>query len=95
VVRPVFRTEKDQIRGIRAREAVARVSELGVGQNVFTTGFADPNFWSNSAVTTEMGMNWYWNEHLKFYNFWPHGTFAEAVFVHPGDYQKSADMFGL
>jgi phosphate-selective porin OprO and OprP len=93
--RPLIRTQRDQVRGLGAWEAVARVSELGVGQDVFSYGIANPNLWSSSAVTTELGINWYWNEHFKFYIFWLHGTFGDRVLIRPGDYQNSADMFWL
>jgi phosphate-selective porin OprO/OprP len=93
--RPLIPTQKGQVRGLGAWEAVARVSELRVGEKVFTAGFADPNLWSNSAVTTELGMNWYWNEHLKIYIFWLHGGFGDPVVFRPGSFQKSADMFWL
>lgn len=93
--RPLIPTEKGQVRGPGAWEAVARVSGLSVGENVFTAGFADPNLWSNSAVTTELGVNWYWNEHFKIYMFWLHGSFGDPVMFRPGDFQKSTDMFWL
>jgi phosphate-selective porin OprO/OprP len=93
--RPLIPTSKGQIRGLGAWEAVARVSELRLGEKVFTAGFADPNLWSNAAVTTELGMNWYWNENFKIYMFWLHGEFGDPVLLRPGGFQKSADMFWL
>jgi phosphate-selective porin OprO/OprP len=93
--RPLVPTSKDQIRGVGAWEAVARVSELGVGDRVFSAGFADPNLWSNSAVTTELGLNWYWNEHFKIYTFWLHGAFGDPVVARPDGFRHSADMFWL
>jgi phosphate-selective porin OprO/OprP len=93
--RPLIPTQKGQARGLGAWEAVARVSGLSVGENVFTAGLADPNLWSNSAVTTELGMNWYWNEHFKIYMFWLHGDFGDPVLIRPGTFQRSADMFWL
>ena len=59
------------------------------------SGFADPNLWSNQAVTTELGLNWYWNEYIKMYMFWLHGEFADPVQYRPGGLQKTADMFWL
>jgi phosphate-selective porin OprO/OprP len=93
--RPLIPTERGQVRGLGALEAVARVSELRVGENVFTAGFADPNLWSNSAVTTELGANWYWNEHFKIYMFWLHANFGDPVAFRPGGFQRDADMFWL
>ncbi len=88
----------DQARGPRrpgAWEVVGRVSELRLGEKIFTAGFADPNLWSNQAVTTELGLNWYWNEYVKMYMFWLHGEFADPVQYRPGGLQKTADMFWL
>ncbi len=93
--RPLIPTSKGQTRGPGAWEAVARVSELRLGGNVFTAGFADPNLWSNSATTTEVGVNWYWNEFFKIYMFWLHGEFGDPVVFRPGGYQRTADMFWL
>jgi phosphate-selective porin OprO/OprP len=93
--RPFVPTSRDQVRGPGAWEAVARVSELRLGENVFTAGFADPNLWSNSAITTELGMNWYWNEFFKIYAFWLHGDFGNPVLFRPGGFQRTADLFWL
>ena len=93
--RPLVTTGSGQIRGPGAWEAVARVSDLRLGEKVFTGGFADPNLWSNSTVTTELGVNWYWNKFFKVYAFWLHGEFGDPVIYRPGGLQKSADMFWL
>ena len=93
--RPLVPTRKGQPRGPGAWEVVGRVSELRLGEQVFNSGFADPSLWSNQAVTTELGLNWYWNEYIKIYMFWLHGNFADPVQYRPGDLQRSADMFWL
>ncbi len=94
-LRPVTPRKKGDRPGLGAWELVGRVSELGLGEQVFTSGFADPNLWSNRAVTTELGLNWYWNEYLKVYMFWLHGDFDDPVYYRPGGLQKNADMFWL
>jgi phosphate-selective porin OprO/OprP len=66
-----------------------------LGESVFAAGLADPARWSNAATTTELGMNWYWNDYVKFYAFWLHGDFADPVQIRPGIARKSADMFWL
>ena len=93
--RPFLPLNKDDERGPGAWEAVARVSRLRVGDEIFTGGFADPNAWSDSATTTELGVNWYWNDYLKFYAFWLHGEFGDPVQFGPGDFQKSVEMVWL
>jgi phosphate-selective porin OprO/OprP len=94
-LRPLFPTRKGEPRGPGAWEAVARVSELRLGSDVFTAGFADPNLWSNAAVTTELGLNWYWNEYFKMYIFWLHADFGQPVEYRAGGFQRAADMFWL
>ncbi len=94
-LRPLVPTSKGDRRGPGAWEVVGRVSELRLGEKIFTAGFADPNLWSNEAVTTELGVNWYWNEYIKMYMFWLHGEFGEPVQYRPGGFQKGADMFWL
>ncbi|WZO97410.1 porin [Isosphaeraceae bacterium EP7] len=94
-LRPFIPLESGGIRGPGAWEAVARVSRLSLGREIFNAGFADPNLWSNSAVTTELGANWYWNEYIKIYMFWLHGQFGDPVQYRAGHLQESADMFWL
>jgi len=94
-LRSLFPTNKDEARGIGAWELAGRVSQLRVGEQVFSSAFADPTLWSNSATTTELGVNWYWNEYIKFYTFWLHGEFSNPVQYRPGAYQKYVDMFWM
>ena len=93
--RPLVPTKKGEHRGPGAWEVVGRVSELRLGEEVFTSGFADPGLWSDRAITTELGMNWYWNEYIKIYAFWLHGEFGDPVQYRPGGPQTTADMFWL
>lgn len=94
-LRPLIPTDPSDRRGIGALEAVGRVSRLSLGEEVFRAGFADPTLWSNSAITTELGLNWYWNEYVKLYAFWLHGEFGDPVLYRPGRSQDTADMFWL
>lgn len=94
-LKPFLKTNPQDRRGPGAWEAVARVSELRLGEDVFKAGFADAGLWSNSAVTTEVGLNWYWNEYIKVYMFWLHGEFGEPVQYRPGALQKNSDLFWL
>ena len=91
-LRPVFPTSKDQRRGIGAWELAGRVAQLRLGEQVFSGGLANRDLWSNSATTTELGMNWYLNEYLKVYTFWMRGEFGDKVQYRPDKYQKTADM---
>ncbi|WP_437193390.1 OprO/OprP family phosphate-selective porin [Planctomicrobium sp. SH527] len=91
-LRPFLPLKKDERKGPGAWEAVARVSQLRVGREIFDAGLADPTQWSNSATTTELGLNWYWNDYLKFYTFWLHGEFGDPVQFSQGEYHQSVDM---
>jgi phosphate-selective porin OprO/OprP len=92
-LRPLIPTNSTDRRGIGAWELAARVSELRLGEDVFRGGLADADLWSNSATTTEVGLNWYWNEYVKFYIFWLHGEFGDPVYYNPSSRQRTADMF--
>jgi phosphate-selective porin OprO/OprP len=94
-LRPLIPVDKDEKRGPGAWELTGRVAQLKLGEEVFTSGFADPTIWSNRATTTELGVNWYWNEYIKWYAFWLHGEFGNPVQFRPGRLQKTADMFWL
>jgi len=94
-LRPLVPVRKDDEQGPGAWEAVARVSQLRLGDEFFAAGFADPAIWSNTATTTEVGANWYWNDYMKFYFSWLHAAFDDPVQYRPGGLQKSADMFWL
>ena len=94
-LRPFLPTNKGDHRGPGAWEVVGRVSELGLGKEVFSSGFADPNLWSDRATTTELGLNWYWNYYVKMYMFWLHSQFGSPVQYRPGGLQTTSDMFWL
>lgn len=94
-LRPLLPTRPGQRQGIGAWEAVGRVSELHFGQEVFDLGLADPQRWSSGATTTELGLNWYWNEHFKVYMFWLHGAFDDPVLYSRGDRRDAVDMFWM
>jgi phosphate-selective porin OprO and OprP len=94
-LRPLIPTTKGGRRGLGAFEVVTRVSEFHLADRIFTAGFADPDLWSNSAITTEVGLNWYWNEYIKVYMFWLHGEFGDPVQFRPGGSQLTSDMFWL
>ncbi len=94
-LRPFLPLKQGAERGPGAWEVVARVSQLELGDEVFTAGLADQNLWSNRALTTEVGANWYLNEYLKVYAFWLHADFKDPVLQSPDGFNKSADLFWL
>jgi len=94
-LRPLLPTSDDQKRGIGAWELTGRVSQLRIGESIFTNGLADEKLWSNSAITTEVGMNWYLNEYMKIYMFWLHADYGKPVQYRPGSFQKTSDLLWL
>jgi len=92
-LRPLIPVNPNEERGPGAWEVAARVSRLKLREEVFDAGLADRSLWSNSVVTTEFGMNWYWNEYVKIYMRWLHGKFGEPVQFRLGRHQSTADMF--
>lgn len=83
-------------RGFGAFEVQARVSEVAVGREVFTSGLSDPNLWSNRADFLDAGINWYLNKYVKFMFDWQHGVFAQPALYRPGPgLEKTSDLFWL
>ena len=67
----------------------SHASRVALGEQIFNSGLADRDLWSNQAITTELGVNWYWNEYIKVYAFWLHGEFADPVQYRPGRLQDT------
>lgn len=94
-LRPFVPMGRGDRRGPGAWELTGRVSRLAVGQEVFDFGFADRSLWSDRALTTEIGLNWYWNDYIKIYMFWLHTQFGNPVATGSGAFQENADMFWM
>jgi phosphate-selective porin OprO/OprP len=70
-----------------AWEAVARVSRLDVGDQVFASGsrrLADPTRYSDGATELTAGFNWYLNAWVRTQFNWEHAWFDERVRLGPG-----------
>ena len=79
--------------GPGAVELAGRYDLLNFGNNVFTQGLADPNLWTSSLYTVDLGVNWYWNAYIKWAFLWEHAVFGNPVLVQPGELQKTSDLF--
>lgn len=77
--------------GLGAIEATGRFASLDIGSQVFTSGLADPNQWTNRVEVLNLGWNWYINEYLKMYFLWEHASFGAPVFSRPGVLQSASD----
>ena len=78
-----------------AVEVFARYSNLNIGRNIFTSGFADPNLWTNHVWATDVGLNWYLNFYLCVYLDWQHAEFGNPVSVGPGKFSSTSDLYWL
>lgn len=94
IVRPLkeFGFHKGEF-GLGAIELTGRYNYLNVGQQVFTAGLADPNLWSNSVYTTDVGFNWYPTQYTKVMLTWEHAEFGSPVQFAPGRRQINSDTF--
>lgn len=81
--------------GPGAIEPYARVSQLHLGDQVFTAGLANEDFWTRDVVLTDVGFNWYPNRFLKLYFDWQHAGFGSPVLVNQagGTLRSAADLF--
>jgi len=70
--------------GLGAFEPHVRYSEMSLGRQVFTSGLADPNLWTNRVQVIDVGLNWYLNKFVKVYFDWEHAIFATPVFAGNG-----------
>jgi phosphate-selective porin OprO/OprP len=79
--------------GLGAWEVAFRYSELGLGHQVFTAGLADPTLWTDHLFTTDVGISWYWNEHVCVLFDWQHAGFGTPVLYRPGGFAGTSDLF--
>jgi phosphate-selective porin OprO/OprP len=76
-----------------AIEVYSRISNLQLGDQVFTGGIADPRFWANRATAIDTGVNWYWNHYVRMYFDWQHSMFNQPVFLSETKSSKHNDLF--
>ncbi len=75
-----------------AIEVFARYSVMDIGRNIFTSGFADPNLWTNHVWATDVGLNWYLNFYTRLYLDWQHSEFGNQVSVGPSRFSSTTDI---
>jgi phosphate-selective porin OprO/OprP len=76
-----------------AIEIYSRFSDLQVGSEVFSGGFANPAIWSNRANAIDTGVNWYLNHYVRFYLDWQHSMFGSPVQISPTSFTRHEDLF--
>ena len=94
VVNPVrnFDLRPDHL-GPGAIELTTRYNYMTLGQQVFSGGFADPNTGTRNLNMTDVGVNWYWTQNIKWVFDWQHVEFGSPVAFAPGRFQSTSDMF--
>ena len=83
--------------GPGAFEAFARYSQLHLGHEIFDAGLADENAWSNNAHLTDIGLNWYLTQYVKFYFDWQHLFTGKEVLINPRTnlFSRDNDLFWI
>lgn len=82
--------------GPGAWEVVFRYADLDIGHQVFSTGLANPDIWTNRLFVTDLAVNWYWTTHLRVMFDWQHAGFGSPViYAPPKALSKSSDLFIL
>ncbi len=79
--------------GTGAIELTGRFNALDMTKNVFTSGLADPNLWTNNLYMTDIGFNWYLNQNIKLVFDWNHAVFGDPVQYNATSKQKTSDVF--
>jgi phosphate-selective porin OprO/OprP len=65
--------------GLGAFEPHAGYSQMWLSRDVFTSGLADPNLWTNRVDVLDVGLNWYLNKFVKIYFDWERAFFGTPV----------------
>lgn len=81
--------------GPGAWEVAFRYNSLDLGKQVFTAGLADPTLWTDRLYTTDIGINWYWNQYIRVLFDWQHAGFGSQVIYRPGGFARTSDLFLL
>lgn len=81
--------------GWGAFEPYARFSNLNVGGQVFTGGFADPSKYANRANTVDAGMNWYMNQWIRIVFEWQRSMFNRPVDFGGGKIANTNDLYWM
>lgn len=89
-----FDVRKGQ-RGPGAFELVGRYNFMNIGRDIFNARLANPNDWTNQVWLTDLGLNWYPNQFIKFFLGWEHAEFGDPVLFAPNRHQLTSDLFWL
>ncbi len=96
VVKPLkdFDIRKGKL-GPGAIELTGRFNSLDISKNIFSSGLADGNLWTNNLYIVEPGFNWYLTQYTKLTFSWQHAVFGNNVQYNATSQQKTSDLFLL
>ena len=96
IVRPLHDFDIRQGKeGLGAIELQGRFNSLNLTKNIFSSGLADGNLWTDNLYTAETGFNWYLNQYTKVSFSWQHAVFGNPVLYNATSRQKTSDLFLL
>ncbi len=78
-----------------AIELFSRVSNLQLGNQIFTNNLANPALWSNNATAVDTGINWYLNNYVRIYLDWQHAMFGSPVFLGTNHFTKHENLYWI
>jgi len=79
--------------GTGAIELQARYDDFVVGDEIFSSGFADSASSTDRVQTIDAGVNWYLNKYTKIYFDFQHSQFATPIPYRPGAFQSASNLF--
>lgn len=68
--------------GLGALELGFRWANQSMDKSIFM--FAPENRWTNDTNVVDLGVNWYWNNYLKFYIGWQRAMYGKPIQAAPG-----------
>ena len=101
MVQPLHNFNPKNWSGIGAVEMSFRWADMNVDKSVFN--FASEQRWTSNTNVVDLGVNWYWNNNIKFYLGWQKAMFGQPIQAAPGInpsaspsyWMSSSDMFWL
>lgn len=68
--------------GLGAFELGFRWANQYMDKSIFN--FASASRWTNNTDVVDLGLNWYWNENIKFYIGWERAMYGKPIQAAPG-----------
>jgi phosphate-selective porin OprO and OprP len=82
LVSPLRPFNPKSLDGLGAWELGFRWANQSIDKSIFM--FAPENRWTNDTDVVDLGVNWYWNDFLKFYIGWQRAMYGKPIQAAPG-----------